>query len=184
MVDLWNTVIYSYERDEHWRSIKNEIGRKDIIKENFFTDLKEEYFKKDQSPEQVVRNMTYKHGDNPVIEESLLGIMKADNTRLMNGRAEMLYDLNKKGYRVYAVSDCGRDTREFLEQSGLQKHFKNEFLSFENGTTKDEKLYGIVKETLGSDATMIGDGLIADYKMPLKHGFKAKLLRPGEELRL
>ena len=171
LFDFWGTLGYSNVRDSIWQSISNEIKNFDINKKDFFEFWKENWFKSNIVKEEFIHRLCNNFNLNDRFNSLVEKLIDPENVRLYKNRFEKLSELNNRGYNLHLVSDCGRDTKSFVNQSKLDDIFLKKFYSFMNGETKEEGLYSIVKKELGNNNLIIGDDRYRDLKIPKRYGF-------------
>ena len=182
LIDFWETIAESKERDRLWKKVLKSFEYSSINKSNFFKYWKEKWFKSIIGEEEFIEELRKKFSIKSDQAMALRGILDYRNLTLIDGRLDSLSNLKKSNYKIHLVSDCGRDIKEFVEKSELNKILSKRFYSFEYGTTKDEDLYRRVSEEVGFNCLMIGDDFKRDYEAPKQYGFRSNLIKKSDRL--
>ncbi len=182
LIDFWETIAESKERNTLWKKVLKSFENSGINKPSFFKYWKEKWFKSNVEGERFIQQLRGEFDINNDEANMFRDILDYKNLTLINGRLDSLRKLRNANYRFHLVSDCGREVKEFVEKSDLNKILSKRFYSFEYGTTKDEDLYRIVSEEIGLDCLMVGDDLKRDYEIPKKYGFRTNLVKKSERL--
>lgn len=182
LIDFYGTIVESKERDKLWEEVLKSFKYFNINKSDFFKYWKETWFKSIIEEEKFIEKLREKFDIKNDQVTMLKRILDYKNLTLIDGRLNSLLNLIESNYEIHLVSDCGKDTREFIENSELDKILSKRFYSFKYGTTKDESLYKIVSEEVGSNCLMIGNDFKRDYEIPKKYGFRAYLITKLDRL--
>ncbi len=182
LIDFWETIAESKERNTLWKKVLESFENSGINKPNFFKYWKENWFKSNIEEGRFIQQLRENFGISNYETNMLRDILDYKNLTLINGRLDSLKKLRNVNYGFHLVSDCGRDVKEFVEKTDLNKILSKRFYSFEYGTTKEEDLYRIVSEEIGIDCLMVGDDLKRDYKIPKRYGFRASLVKKSDRL--
>jgi HAD superfamily hydrolase (TIGR01549 family) len=173
LIDFWGTLVESEKRENIWKSVMEQILNKGISKAKFFDFWKNNWFKTEINQNQFVGLLSKEFPLSKKIERYLEELINPNNLDFIKDRRDLITKLGKEGKEIYLVSDCGIDTKEFLEKSDINKYFRGKFYSFAYGTTKEEKLYEKVVNSLGTKLIMIGDNYLRDYKIPKRYGLES-----------
>jgi len=182
LIDFLETIVESKPREIFWGLVLKNLQKNQINKKDFFGYWKEHWFKSNITKKYFVQELNKKFEFGEEVIVYLRNILDYKNLTLIGKRLNFLSKLNNLGYRIHLVSDCGVDTKEFVENSELNNILSKRFYSFNYGTTKDEMLYDFVIRELGVNCLMIGDNYRRDYEIPKKYGLKAVYVKKTDNL--
>jgi FMN phosphatase YigB (HAD superfamily) len=181
-IDFWGTLVESKKRDEFWELLLKNLEKNEIRKGDFMNYWKENWFKSNITKGDFIHNLNKSFNLGEKESFYLQGLLDYKNLQLIDGRINFLSRMKKRGYNIHLVSDCGVDTREFIENSELDNLLSRRFYSFVYGTTKDEFLYAFVVEEMGINGLMIGDNYKRDCEIPNRYGLSSLFVKKTDDL--
>ncbi len=177
LIDFWGTIVESEKRNKLWGLVLKDFENLILDKKDIFGYWKERWFKSDINKGEFIQELIKRFELGSKTTSHIEDILNYKNFTPINGRIDSLSKLMREGYEIHLVSDCGYDTKEFVENSALNNILSKRFYSFVYKTTKEENLYGLVAEEIGTSCIMIGDDYKRDYKIPKEYGFSSALIR-------
>lgn len=177
LVDFWGTLVESKKRDQYWGELFINLQEDEISKREFLNYWKENWFKSEIDLIKFQSRLKNKFNLKGKYDLLLSTLTDYKNMNFIGERLDELSNWVMAKHQVYLVSDCGMDTKEFVENSELKYLLNDEFYSFKYKTTKDEELYSIVRKEIGKNCIMIGDDYKRDYIIPKKYGFDSMLVK-------